>query len=457
MSIKRRTFLQTVGLTALSARRVRGANDRVNIALIGCGSRGVLDARLIRGTADDIRAEAPANFHDGKLDPRIAQPRNVEVTALCDVWKERRDQAKSWAPHAQTFTDFRKVLEQKDVHAVVIATQDQWHVPMAILACEAGKDIYLEKPVMYTIREAQAMRAAVRKHRRIVTIGTQQRSSEHMADAARIVQGGKIGKVHFVRIWNYLNMGTKAPSPDAPVPAGLEWDFWLGPAPKAPFNPDRLSYRNFMDYTNGLISDYGMHRFDSMHQIMGVDAPLTVSSSWGRFQNGKAGDLPDVHQATYEYPGFVLSYECCTVNAHGLGGRTPGMKYYGAQGAEDRPHGHAYYGTEGALFVDRIGMELYPAPAAAKNGLQRMHMNEDEPTPLHGKNFIDSVRDRKEPFANIDVGCRSTIVPLIGNIAARVGKKLKWDPKTESFPGEPQANKLLFRPYRKPWDLVRIG
>jgi predicted dehydrogenase len=307
---------------------------------------------------------------------------------------------------------------------------------------------------MYTIREAGAIRQAVRRHKRIVQIGTQHRASAHIAEAARIVQSGKLGEVHFVRVWNYLNMGKKAPSPDAPVPPGLDWDFWLGPAPKATFNPDRLQYRSFMDYTNGLISDFGMHRFDSVHQIMGVDAPLGVSSSWGRYQKGKAGDLPDVHQATYEYPGFVLSYECCTINAHGLGGRTPGMRYYGAKGADDRPHGMAYYGTEAALFVDRIGMELYPEPGGKA---QRMHMNEDEPTPMHAKVFIDNVRARKEPVANIDVGCRSTMVPLMGNVAAKLGKKLRWDARTESFSGDAEANKLLFRPYRKPWDLVRVG
>jgi predicted dehydrogenase len=150
---------------------VHGANDRVRVALIGCGGRGVLDARLIRGTAEDIRAVAPDNYHDGKLDPRLAEKRNVEVVGLCDVWKERADKAKEWAPAAQTFGDFRKVLEQKDVDAVVIATQDHWHAAMTILACEAGKDIYLEKPVMYTIREAGAIRQAVRRHKRIVQNG----------------------------------------------------------------------------------------------------------------------------------------------------------------------------------------------------------------------------------------------------------------------------------------------
>ena len=466
--MKRRTFVQSsaqaAAWTALSARKVFGANDRIRIGLIGCGGRGSLDARLIRGTMEDIQAVAPANYHDGNVDPRLKEPRNVEIAALCDVWQRRINQAKQWAPQATEYSDFRRLLERKDIDGVIIATHDPWHAPMAILAADAGKDIYLEKPVMYTIAEARSIIEAVRRNKVICQIGSQHRSGDHFAEAARIVQGGAIGPVYFVRVWNNLNMNNRKPSSDAPPPPDLNWDFWLGPAPYAPFNPDRLSYRSFMDYTNGLISDYGMHRFDSVHQIMGVETPLTVSASWGRFKKeDKVGDLPDIHQATFEYPGFIMSYECLTVNAHGLGGRTPGQKYYGARGPDDRPHGMAFYGTKAALFVDRIGMELYPEskPEAGRGDtweplMKRMNINEDEPTPLHCKYFIDSMRSRKDPFTNIEVGCRSTITPLIGNIAAKTGKKLKWDSKKWEFPGEREANKMLFRPYRKPWDLVQI-
>ncbi len=462
--MKRRLFLQSAAaaatLTALSRSRVLGANNRVNIGLIGCGGRGSLVARLIRGDAEDLKAMAPDSYRDGNLDPRLGKlPRGVEITALCDVYRERIDAAKRFAPAAATYHDFRKLLEAKDADAVVLATPDHWHAPIAILACEAGKDVYLEKPVMYSIREALFIREAVRRNKRIVQIGTQHRSAEHVAEAARIVQRGKIGAVYFVRVWNYRNQGDTPPRPNAPVPPGLDWDFWLGPAPQVPFNPDRLSYRNFMDYTNGIISDYGMHRFDSVHQIMGVDAPLTVASSWTHFRKDKVvGDLPDVHQATYEYPGFVLSYECNIVNSHGVGGRTPGMKYYAAMGKEDRPHGMAFYGTEATLFVDRIGMELYPGETqSSKPQIEKFHMNEDEPTALHCRNFVDAVRNRKEPFANIEVGCRSTIVPLIGNIAAKVGQKLKWNAETETFVDAAEANALLFRSHREPWDLAKFS
>ncbi len=187
------------------------------------------------------------------------------------------------------------------------------------------------------------------------------------------MQSGQIGEVHFVRVWNYMSRSGSTPVPDSEPPADLDWDAWLGPAPRVPFNTARLKYRSFMDYTNGIISDFGNHRFDSVHQIMGVDTPLKVSSSGIRFDRERAGDILDLQQATYEYPDFVMSYEACIVNGHGLGGRTPGMRYYGMRGADDRPHGMAFYGTRAALFVDRIGMELYPEMGNARRARKAAH------------------------------------------------------------------------------------
>jgi len=172
--------------------------------------------------------------------------------------------------------------------------------------------------------------------------------------------------------------------------------------------------------------------------------------------------------ATYEYPNFILNYEACNYNGHGLGGRTIGMRYYGMRGPQDRPHGMAFYGTEAALFVDRIGMELYPEAKPPSPGagmkppeweprMEKMIVNEDEPTPLHTKYFCDCLRDRKEPFANIEVGTRATIISCIGNVAYWTGRKLKWDAGTCSFKGDEEANKYRFRPYRKPWDIVSFA
>ena len=481
--MQRRDFIKSSGagavaLSALSASRVLGANDRINVGLIGCGGRGVFDARLMRGTLEDIKAVAPASYHDGKVDPRLIGPRNVDIMALCDCNAARMEAAKQWTPNAKTYKDFRQLLADKDVDAVIIATPDHWHAAMLILACEAGKDVYIEKPVFYRLGEAKAMIEAVRRNKRIVQVGTQHRAADHMAEAARIVQSGLIGEVHFVRVWNYMAGFAPPPVPDSEPPAELDWDAWLGPAPYVKFNRNRLSYRNWMDYTNGIITDYGNHRFDTVHQIMGEQMPLAVSSSALRFRKNLAGDIYDMQQATFEYPNFILSYEACNYNGHGLGGRTPGMSYYGARGTDDRPHGMAFYGTEATLFVDRIGMELYPEPApgiprgrgaaaaaeAAANPPamprkrpERMHMNEDEPTPLHTKYFIDNLRARKDPFPNIEVGCRATAIGCMGNVAYWVGRKLRWEEKSWSFPGDKEAGKYMFRPYRKPWDLVKFS
>jgi predicted dehydrogenase len=473
--MERRRFLTTAGAgvaawTAASRSRILGANDRLHVGLIGCGGRGVFDARLMRGTPEDIQAVAPANYHDGKLDPRLQRPRNVDISALCDVYGSRMEAAKKWAPQAAAYADFRKLLENKDIDAVIVATPDPWHAAMLILSCEAGKDVYLEKPVMYRVHEAPAMIKAVRNNKRVVQIGTQHRSADHIAEAARMIQSGKIGEVQFIRVWNYMGMAWGFPPvPDSEPPADLDWDAWLGPSPKAPFNRNRLNYRAFMDYTNGIISDYGNHRFDSVHQIMGVETPMKVSSSAVRFNKKLAGDIYDMQTATYEYPNFILNYEACNYNGHGLGGRTQGMRYYGMMGPEDRPHGMAFYGTEAALFVDRIGMELYPEPKPPEPGtprrrrdftweprMEKIAMNEDEPTPLHTGNFVDCVRSRKDPEANIEVGVRATIVACIGNVAYWTGRKLKWDSERLTFPGDPEANKYLFREYRKPWDLVKF-
>jgi predicted dehydrogenase len=473
--MERRDFLKAAGsgvavLTARSFQQIQGANERIRIGLIGCGGRGTFDARLMRGTPEDIQAMAPECLHDGKPDPRLRESRQVEISALCDVYRSRMDSAKKWAPQAKTYADFRKLLDDKDIDAVIIATPDPWHASMLILACEAGKDVYLEKPVIYRVGEARAMIAAVRRNKRIVQIGTQHRSADHIAEAAKMVQSGKIGEVHFVRVWNYMGLAFgNAPVPDSAPPDDLDWDAWLGPSPKVPFNRNRLNYRSFMDYTNGIISDYGNHRFDSVHQIMGVETPLAVASSAIRFNRSLAGDIYDFQTATYEYPTFILNYEACNYNGHGLGGRTAGMRYYGMRGSEDRPHGMAFYGTEAALFVDRIGMELYPEPKPAATGagmtmpsaprprMEKIMMNEDEPTPLHTKYFVDNLRSRKDPFANIEVGTRATMIACMGNVAFWTGRKLKWDAEACTFKGDREADKYLFRAYRKPWDLVSLA
>lgn len=423
--MERRMFL-----AAASMQGVRGANERVSVGLIGCGGRGRYVASLMR--------QAPG----------------VEFAAVCDVYEANAARARQWAGTGATaYRDFRRLLERKDIDAVLIATPDHWHAMTTVLACQAGKDVYVEKPLAHNIREGRAMVEAARRYRRVVQAGTQHRSAPHFAEVARIVQSGALGEVRFVRVWNYVNMSPNGigSAPDAPVPEGLDWDFYLGPAPRVPFNPKRFlsTFRFFRDYAGGYITDYGTHRFATVHQVMGADAPRTVAASGGRFCLGGAGDVPDILQVTYEYPGFVMSYEACLLNGHGVGGRTPGMNYYNARGTEDRPHGMAFYGTNGALFADRIGYEIYPERA-----LERKFMNARDATALHAANFVDCVRSRKAPAAEVEIGHRATVIGHLGNIAFQTGRKLHWDPAKEDLPREPEAAKLLSREARKPWNLI---
>jgi len=454
--MKRREFVgKTMGAAAASAlasSRVLGANQRVRLGLIGCGPRGKLLVKLAREVPD------------------------VEIVAACDVYDAQLADAANWAgPNCRTHGDFRKLIEQKDLDAVFIATPDHWHAIQAVLACQAGLDVYVEKPLGHNVKEGRAIVEAGKRHKRLVAAGTQQRSALHYAEVARIIRGGQLGAVNYVRIWNFMNLTPEGIGrvPDSEPPAGLDWDFYLGPAPKVPFNKGRFlgTYRWFWDYAGGLATDFGTHRFDTMHQIMGVDMPVTVSAAGGRFTLRDGAETPDVLQATFEYSNFTFSYEGCMINAHGSGGRTAGKKYYQMRSTDDRPHGEAFYGTNGALFSDRIGYEVYPElkPVAGKGAsivgnyptdgprMERKEVAAEDATGLHVKNFIECIRTRQKPAADAETGQRSTNIGHLANIAFRTGRKLRWDGAKEEFPGDPEANKLLGREFRPPWDQVLKG
>ncbi len=445
-------------LTALSASRVIGANDRIGIALIGCGGRGRQVASLV--------LKAP----------------NVEYRTLCDVYEERGGQASQQLAGGKGTVagDFRKVLEQKDIDAVHVATPDHWHAAVVVLACQAGKDVYVEKPISRTLREGRAEVEAARKYKdRIVMTGTQHRSAPHYAEAAKIVQSGEIGDVYYVRIWNSGN-GTPpvAAVPDTPAPAGLNWDFFVGPAPFAPFNTQRLDYRRWFDYSSGYITDFGNHRVDSFYQIMNCSWPLTISGSGRKFVKGNYGDIYDVLNVVYEYPNFVMTYTTDWTNSHGMGGgRTPGMSYYGMSGPYNRPHAEAFFGTKATLITDRIGYEIYPEvdPSAMGRGgrgargarggeaqpevkyrAERKQVQGADRTDLHALNWVEAMRTRKPPFASIELGHLATGTCLLGNVAIQAGRKLRFDAKKEDFIGDAEASKLLTREQRAPWNLIKV-
>jgi predicted dehydrogenase len=409
--MNRRAFLGSAGAAAMAP------SDSIAVGLIGCGGRGRYVAKFMRDAG------------------------GVQFAAVCDVYGENRNRAAAWSgASVLEYTDYRRMLERKDLDAVIVATPDHWHAAPTIAACRAGKHVYVEKPLAWSVREGRAMVDAARGSKAVVQVGTQHRSAPHFAELARLVRSGALGKITFVRVWNYIDMFPRGigRTPDGPPPADLDWDFWLGPAPKVPYNPLRFrAFRFFRDYAGGLITDFGTHRFDTVHQIMGADTPRSVAAVGGRLALEDAGDVPDTMQVQYEYPGWILSYECSLTNGHGVGGRTPGLRYYNAKGEDDRPHGMAFYGTRGTLFADRIGYDLY-AP-------ERKFGNTTDATALHARNFVEAIRNGRPSPAPIEDGHRATLIGHLGNIALATGRKLRWDGASEQFVNDAEANALLSR------------
>ena len=454
--MKRRRFLQNVATTSAGASllygpaaNASGANDRIRIGLIGCGKRG-------RYVAE-----------------RMVQSPNVEFVAACDVYDQKRLRVKEWAgTGCKDYGDLRRVIDRSDIDAVLVATPDHWHAIPTVLACQSGKDVYVEKPLAHNIAEGRAMVEAARQHGRIVQTGTQQRSGPHFDTVKRLIADGQIGNIRYVRVWNFKNATpSRRRAPSSSPPAGLDWDMFLGPAPFVEYDRNRYSnFRRYWDYAGGIATNYGTHRFDTVRHVMSIDdqSPKTVCASGQRFEINDGGEDPDVVQMTFEYDDFVISYEGCMMNALGSGFRTPGRPYYNMLGQKDRPHGMAFYGTKGTIFADRLGFELYPELAPGKR-TDRLKPEQVEPemfrteaangrsndsTLLHTQNFIESMRSRAIPIADVAIGHGSSILPHLGNIACRTGDKLIWDAENETINNSEQASQLLGRKARKPWDLI---
>jgi predicted dehydrogenase len=417
--------------SASSASRVQGANDRVRVALIGAGRQGIGVMRNHQRLND------------------------VEVVAVCDVYKPNLDKASTAAPKAERFTDFRRILDDKSIDAVILGTPDHWHALQTVMACAAGKDVYVEKPTSVAIAEGRAMVDAARRHQRIVQVGTQQRSGLHFQRAVEVVKDGKIGVVTAVRCWNVANASPEGIGnpPDTDPPADLDWDMWLGPAPKVAFNANRFGvhpegfshFRWFWDYAGGMMTDWGVHLIDIVQWAMNVDAPLAVTAVGGKFQLKDNRETPDTILATYQYPGFVMSYENRVCNGHQL---------------NDHDYGIYFYGTDATLFVDREGYRLEPElrsrgkeqPPELRTFPAQMRSTLDNPT--HARNFIDCVKSRQAPICDIEIGHRSSSTAILGNLALRSGASVTWDGKAEKVTnGNRKAADLLTREYRRPWEL----
>jgi predicted dehydrogenase len=345
----------------------------------------------------------------------------------------------------ETVKDFRKLLESKEINAVVVATPDHWHALPTILACDAGKDVYVEKPLAYSVAEGQAMVQAAQRTGRIVQIGTQQRAGEHYRRAVELIQQGSVGKITRARVWNVWNntlrggggrWGEIGNPADSDAPPGVDYDLWLGPAPKRRFNPNRFhwNYVYYWDYAGGMMTGWGVHHIDIVHWALGQDTPIAVAASGGKYVLTDSRETPDTLDAFFDYPGFTLQASFYHTNARPI---------------EDRDYGVAFYGTNGTMLLTREGYEIWPEG-------DKGQAVKSEGSPQDGpfqKEFIENCRNHRKPFADVETGHKSTIPVLLANIAYKTGRKLKWDGKQQIFVNDPEADTFLRREYRKPWHL----
>ncbi len=405
-----------------------GANDKIRVGVIGCKGMGWSDTTSFL---------------------KIPQ---VEVIALCDVdnnvlTQRNAELEKMTGKKAGTYGDYRKLLENKDIDAVIIGTPDHWHALPMIHACEVGKDVYVEKPLGRTIEECNVMLAAARKYNRVVQVGQWQRSDKHWQDAVDFVRSGKLGKIRTVKTWAYQGWMKNTPvKPDSPVPAGVDYNMWLGPAPKRPFNENRFhfNFRWYWDYAGGLMTDWGVHIIDMALYGMDAKGPKSVMASGGKFAYPDSSmETPDTLQAIYEFDGYTMIWE----HANGIDG-----------GPYGRNHGVAFIGNNGTLVVDRSGWEVIPEKTDGKQRMEIVPLIKGLGNGLdnHTKNFIACMSSRAKPNADIAIAQNTALNASLGNIAFRVNRKIFWDAATQQIINDKEANHLTQANYQNGWKLPKV-
>ena len=417
----RRQFLSqtaSVAATALAAPWIIpssafGANERIVTGHIGVGGRG-----------------------NENLGPfmKVAQP-----AAVCDVDKKRlastikRVEAET-KKSCEGFGDYRKLLERKDIDAVVVSTPDHWHALTTIHACQAGKDVYCEKPLTLTIAEGRKMVEAARHHKRIVQTGSQQRSDNRFRQACEHVRNGHLGKLEKVLVGIPRCNFDDPPVSDSDPPEELDYDMWLGPAPLRPYNKYRVHYkfRFFWDYSGGQMTNFGAHHIDIALWGLGLDDSGPVSTE------GTATFHPE--------KWYEVTQSCRVTHTF-----ANGVVLVVGQGEKDCPGGVTFVGTNGSIFVDRSKIKSNPeelVKQSFKESDDKLYVSTN-----HYQNFVDCLKTRKLPVCDVEIGHRSATVCHLGNIALRLGRRIQWNPSTEQIVGDDEAAKWVSRPYRSPWTL----
>jgi len=379
----------------------------------------------------------------------------VECVSLCDIDDEilnRRasDIEKISGKKPQLLTkDWRRIIDSKEIDAVIVATPDHWHCLQSISAMESGKDVYCEKPLANSIAECDAMVMAARKHNRIVQTGQWQRSDPHWQEAVNFIHSGKLGLIRTVKVWAYMIGKKMLPvQPDGPVPPGVDYEMWLGPAKHRPFNPNRFHYnfRYFWDYAGGLNSDWGVHLLDYALYGMNADLPEEVYTAGGKFAYpADAMETPDTLLTTYVYDNLTITWD------HALGIKN---------GPYGREHGLAFIGENGTLVVDRSGWEVIPevdsaprmeaVPLRKKSDIIKGLGVAGSGLGAHVANFLDCMVTRNLPNADVAIGAKVAKMTHLANISCRIKKPLSWDNATGRF-GQSDANDLITPTYSSPW------
>lgn len=415
--ISRRSFLAASSAFAAPyfiPFRAFGANERIVTAHIGVGGQGTSNLKDFLG-----KGVAPAAVCD------------VDSDRLAKTIKLVGDKGMT----CEGFSDYRKLLERTDIDAVVIATPDHWHALATIHACQAGKDVYCEKPLSLTVAEGRQMVDAARTHKRIVQTGSQQRSDNRFRLACELVRSGRLGKISEVQVGLPASNFAGPPVPDSTPPEVLDYDRWLGPAPQRPYNQKRVHYnfRFFWDYSGGQMTNFGAHHIDIAQWALGMDESGPVSTEGtAEFHPEKWYEVTMACRITHTYANDV--------------------KLIVSQGHKEISGGVTFIGEKGTIHVDRgsiIGSrkELVEEPLGA--GDVRLYSS-----PNHHANFLECLRSRKLPICDVEIGHRSATVCHLGNIVARLGRKIQWDAKTETIAGDAEAAAMLQRPYRQPWTIA---
>ena len=402
----------------------------------------------------------------GKADLlRLIQVAPVDVVSLCDVDKRMLDEAGKLVASRQKsgktprlFSDYRKMLAERDLDVVLIGTPDHWHALPVIEACKAGADIYVQKPTGVDVVESQAMLAAARKYKRVVQVGTQRRSTPHLIEARdRFIKEGRLGKIAYVEIccyWHMRNRDTLATAPDTAPPDYLDYEMWTGPAPMRPYNKiiHPRGWRAFMEYGNGIVGDMCIHMLDMVRWMMDLGWPISVSSTGGILvDKASRANITDTQNATFDFGDVKIVW------THRTWGDMPDQKY---------PWSATFYGEKGTLKASVFSYDFIPRdggkPVHADQVMELDQYPEDRDekdlerhvAPAirgHMKNLMECIESRGKPVADIEQGHISTASCILANLSMKLGRSLKWDPVKQQVVDDREANKLLARPYRAPW------